>query len=657
MLRLNRDRSSWLLALFLLLGVLAPSGSVLWFMNDAARSQAESARQRVTEAYREQLRLLRERVDEWWKARAAALDAAAPSGFPPAVRAASADSALLLDARGAAMYPSRPAGPAADPTLGRSDWDEARSLERAPRSLLAAAAEWERLAKAERDPNLAAQAAQAQIRCLVRAGRKDAAMAAIQPHFVGPLNIVMRAQGEPLLNLPNVLKTAARDPEGRLIAADEQLLALHLLPPGDPRFAGIAQRLAAALNDYDGPPMISAQRLFLMGEVRTLAPEAANFPAWPAELLAEQFLEAERAGPGALSLEASGLEGVWKLLSPNRRAMALYRSATVVSLMERALAEQNPSRSVRFTVAPPGAPSVAEAIPAGAMLPGWQISFALLDTRPQEEAARRRTTAYIWLACAVVAATALAGIFAGQFFRRQAQLNRLKTDLLAAVSHELKTPLASMRLLVETLLEDDRPDAGKTREYLQLIAGENLRLTRLVENFLTFSRIERNRQRFEFAETQPAAVVESALAAMRERLQAPGCHLEVEVSPDLPAVLADQDALTTVLLNLLDNACKYTPAEKRIRVRAYRQNGRLAFDVEDNGIGIAPREQKRIFRRFYQVDRRLARETGGCGLGLSIVEFIVRAHGGEVAVESRPGAGSTFHVWLPCRPLAKEAVA
>jgi signal transduction histidine kinase len=197
----------------------------------------------------------------------------------------------------------------------------------------------------------------------------------------------------------------------------------------------------------------------------------------------------------------------------------------------------------------------------------------------------------------------------------------------------------------------------KTREYLNLIAGENLRLTRLVENFLTFSRIERNRQRFELAETSPAAIVDSALAAMGERLQAPGCQLEVELSSGLPAVYADRDALTTVLLNLLDNACKYTPAEKRIRLRAYRQDGRVAFAVEDNGIGIAPRERKRIFRRFYQVDRRLARETGGCGLGLSIVEFIVRAHGGEVTVESRPGAGSTFRVWLPCRPAARETAA
>jgi signal transduction histidine kinase len=637
---LNRDRSSWLLALFLMLGVLAPSGSVLWFMNDAARSQAESARQRVAEAYRGQLGMLRERVDAWWRARTAALDgsAAGPSGFLAALKAAGADAVVLFDDRGSPAYPSLPLEPALGPAPESPNWREAESAERSQR--LAEAAEmWLGLAASERDPDRAALAAQGQIRCLVRAGQPDAAFTAIQQRFAG------------------ASMSRARDREGRLIGADEQLLALHLLPRADPRFTGLASGLAAILNAYRGPPMLSGQRLFLMEEMRGLAPEAASFPSYPAELLAEQFLEEERARPGDSALEPSGLRDVWKLTSPDRRVVALYRSATVASLTNQMLAGQSPPHSVRFTVVPPGAPGAGEAVAAGAMLPGWQISFALLDARPLEEAARRRTAAYVWLGCAVVAGLVMVGVFAGQYFRRQVRLNRLKSDLLATVSHELKTPLASVRLLVETLLEDEHPTAVKTREYLSLIAGENLRLIRLVENFLTFSRTERNRQRFEFAETSPAAVVDSALAALRERLQAPGCHLEVELSPDLPPVHADPDALTTVLLNLLDNACKYTPAEKRIRLRAYRQNGRVVFAVEDNGIGIATRDQKRIFRRFCQVDRRLAHETGGCGLGLSIVESIVRAHGGEVEVESRPGAGSVFRVWLPCRTAAKETVA
>ena len=635
MVGLRQDRSSWLLALFLLVAVLLPSGSVLWFMNEAARSQAESARQRVSEAYRGQLRLQRDRVDDAWTARSAALDGAV--GFLPALDASGADSVILLDPHGLPLYPSLPPTPPTDPALNQPGWQRALALEGSGQSLEAAGL-WEALVDAERDGALAARAAQSRIRSLMRAGRKEAALEAIQRYF-----------GSSSLS-------PAADLDGRLIAADEKLLALQLLPRGDRRFAAIAQRLATALNDYS-VQMPSAQRLFLMDQLLVLAPESANFSSRPAEHLAEQVLEAGLARAGGAGLEASGLPDLWKLTPPNRRAIALYRGRTVMAFLQRMLHEQAPAHGVQFAVTPPGAAVTGEAIAAGSMLPGWQISFTLLDQTALQEAARRRTAVYVWLGGAVIAAALMAGLFAAQFFRRQARVNRLKTDLLAAVSHELKTPLASMRLLLETLLEGERPDASTTREYLQLIAGENLRLARLVENFLTFSRIERNRQRFEFTQTSAGAVVQAAMDAMRERLHAPDCQFAVEVSRDLPPVLADPDALTTVLLNLLDNAYKYTPAEKRIRVRAYQEDGRLVFDVEDNGIGIAPRDQRRIFRRFYQVDRRLARETGGCGLGLSIVEFIVRAHGGEVKVDSRPGAGSTFHVRLPLRPRARGAAA
>jgi two-component system, OmpR family, phosphate regulon sensor histidine kinase PhoR len=122
--------------------------------------------------------------------------------------------------------------------------------------------------------------------------------------------------------------------------------------------------------------------------------------------------------------------------------------------------------------------------------------------------------------------------------------------------------------------------------------------------------------------------------------------LTVEVTPDLPAIHADESALVTALVNLLDNAYKYTPEEKRIALRAFAANGGVCFEVRDNGIGIAPREMKKIFLKFYQADRRLARSGGGCGLGLSIVRFLVEAHGGSVRVASEPGKGSTFTVAL-----------
>jgi len=133
---------------------------------------------------------------------------------------------------------------------------------------------------------------------------------------------------------------------------------------------------------------------------------------------------------------------------------------------------------------------------------------------------------------------------------------------------------------------------------------------------------------------------------MRERLPAVGT-IEIDVAPGLPMIRADDGALVTAILNLLDNAYKYTPGEKQIRMRVARDGTHVLFMVEDNGIGIPVAEQKRIFRRFYRTDRRLSRETSGVGLGLSIVQDIVVAHGGEVRVASHSGKGSTFTMRLP----------
>ncbi len=185
------------------------------------------------------------------------------------------------------------------------------------------------------------------------------------------------------------------------------------------------------------------------------------------------------------------------------------------------------------------------------------------------------------------------------------------------------------------------------REYLQLIAQENLRLSRLIDNFLTFSRMERNKYAFGFKEVPATEIVEGAVAAVRERFNAPGCQFETQIAPDLPCVVADADAMVTALVNLLDNAYKYSGDEKQITLSAGAENGSVCFAVKDNGIGLSPRDTKRIFKRFFQVDQRLSRSGGGCGLGLSIVKFIVTAHHGSVRVESQPGRGSTFIISLP----------
>jgi signal transduction histidine kinase len=164
--------------------------------------------------------------------------------------------------------------------------------------------------------------------------------------------------------------------------------------------------------------------------------------------------------------------------------------------------------------------------------------------------------------------------------------------------------------------------------------------------------MERNRGRFAMARVQPEAVARTAVDSVGDRFA-----VDMQIQPGLPPLYADEDALVTVLLNLLDNACKYTGDDRRIELNVFLTAGRVCFAVKDNGVGIAERDQKKIFRRFYQVDRRLARQAGGVGLGLSIVEFIVKAHHGTVSVASRTGAGSTFTVSLPPSSSAVEAAA
>lgn len=632
----NLQQGTWLLLLFLVVGIVCPAACLVWFMNDAAESQSLAARQAVLEAYRGQLRLVRDRVDSFWQSEAQKLDTppgrSTPEDFARLIKSGAADSVIILRGDGSPLYPSPPPAPVSDPFLDRLDWRQAQALEER-HYWTAAIGAYSVIAKSDPDVSLAARAAQGQIRSLL-AMQRQAAVQAILEYF---------AAGK-LVN--------AVDLQGRMIAADENLLALHIMPPSDPRRSETLRRLVGWVNNYR-LPIPSAQRLFLMDELKAMGVKPETFPTYEAELLAARALETGeiRAGVG---LESTRLPGRWRLTAKDGRAVGLLEWATVLAAM---LAQMERSAGASFGFTLPGEKAVGESIAAGSMLPGWQIVLNLGRDHSMEEAARQRRARYLWIGYFVIAALCLTGLVMAQFFRRQLRLARLKTDLVAAVSHELKTPLASMRLLVDSLLEDQEFDRPKTREYLMLIAGENLRLTRLIENFLTFSRLERNRQHFEFVNLQPSTVVESAVAAVKERFEQPGCGLEVQVDPNLSDFHGDPDALVTVLINLLDNAYKYTRGDKAILLHAFRTEESIAFEVRDNGIGIASRDHKRIFQRFYQVDQRLARETGGCGLGLAIVASIVRAHGGTVSVQSQPGEGSVFTVLLPIQIPRQKAAA
>ncbi len=303
---------------------------------------------------------------------------------------------------------------------------------------------------------------------------------------------------------------------------------------------------------------------------------------------------------------------------------------------------------VAGTPQPDGEPFTTAALPA--YLPGWKVELCFKGGEVFERAARRQIAIYIWTGVLVIVLILVAGGFAVKVVSRQIRLNKMKNDFIATVSHELKTPLASIRVLVDTLLEGNVKDEAQAEEYLRLTSKENERLSRMIDNFLTFSRMERNKQAFTIVETKPAAIADDAVEAVKTKFAAQNCQPAVDVADNLPEIQADHDAMVTVLVNLLDNAYKYTGDQKQIALKVFAEGGCVCFAVSDNGIGLSRRHIRRIFDSFYQVDTSLARSAEGCGLGLSIVKFIVDAHKGKVTIESKQGKGSTFTVRIAVSP-------
>jgi len=242
---------------------------------------------------------------------------------------------------------------------------------------------------------------------------------------------------------------------------------------------------------------------------------------------------------------------------------------------------------------------------------------------------------------------------------REMNLARLKSDFVANVSHELRTPLALIRLYAETLELGRLTAKEKYQEYFRIIREESERLTALINNILDFSRIEAGRKEYEFKETDLAELVRSTLDSYRFQIEQNGFTFEENISVDIPPVTVDREAIARSLLNLVNNALKYSKDQKYIAVSLHRTNGQVNLEVRDHGIGIPPNEQEKIFEKFYRCGDPLVHNIkgSGLGLGLSLVRHIARAHGGDVLVESTPEKGSKFTIALPLDPALRSAEA
>lgn len=275
------------------------------------------------------------------------------------------------------------------------------------------------------------------------------------------------------------------------------------------------------------------------------------------------------------------------------------------------------------------------------------LSMGLLRDPKIDTIGVGRVRAYLVIGGIVLLLSIVSGIVTVMLMRRQSDAAQLKNDLVATVTHELKTPVASVRLLVDTLLDPNRVGMVDTKEYLELIGRENKRLGYLIDNFLSFSRMERNKSSFDRESIDPMAVAKESKEVFEERFSGRRFTLELRCMETVPPILGDREALTTVLGNLLENALKYGGRNAEITLTLSSGRSGAEFSVADRGIGISRSDQKRIFRKFYQGKRTLSAHAGGVGLGLSIVSFIVSKHGGEVSVSSELETGSCFTITIP----------
>ena len=231
--------------------------------------------------------------------------------------------------------------------------------------------------------------------------------------------------------------------------------------------------------------------------------------------------------------------------------------------------------------------------------------------------------------------------------KKEMELVRLKGDFVSNVSHELRTPLSLIRMFTETLSMKRVQTEEKKQEYYETILHETERLTRLINNILNFSRMEAGKKQYHFEPITLNDVVTGIMKTYTSHLEHEGFITSVQLTENLPVIYADREAIAEALINIFDNAVKYSTADKYVRIKTGQTDSMIYVEVEDHGIGIDKHHHKKIFETFYRVSTGLTNNIKGSGLGLALVSHIMDAHGGMIELESVPGKGSTFRLLFP----------
>jgi signal transduction histidine kinase len=449
----------------------------------------------------------------------------------------------------------------------------------------------------------------------------------------------------------------AASPSGRLYAPSLQRAALTEMNEIEMRAKRLVNEIRDRLLDYSDLNLPSSQRLYLWhrhrGQMRGM-PEMLFTAERLALTAADRFVKQDRMGEFQPTRSDANLLQVQTnvaslVLVFEKEALrrSLERTASAI-LAPHSLQAELLTAAQPVMEDPDGL--LAEArLAVGRALTGWQLvahdemGFALIDAQ-----VRRRTWQYSAIAVGGGLLLNVLAALAIRRFARTANLTQARQDFLSTLSHELRTPLTSIRMFVDTLAAGGLEDPARARTYLDFIRRENERLTRLAENFLTFTRLESQRMNFDLQEIQPEEVAESARVAVETRFAVEGTDFQVSVERKLPPILADHTLFTTAVVNLLENAFKYTPpTNKKILLSVARGHQTVRFTVADNGQGLTTEEMKFIGEKFYRPDKSARSGQPGFGLGLNIVSHIMRAHNGRLEIHTEPGVGSRFTLILP----------
>lgn len=287
----------------------------------------------------------------------------------------------------------------------------------------------------------------------------------------------------------------------------------------------------------------------------------------------------------------------------------------------------------------------------GSLFANWRVGIELRPDLWQSEF-QQQATFYLYTALILGAVILGISVLAAVEVHKQLRLQSHRLTALAVLAHELKTPIASSRVLLDTLEARDSPSPEFLKDYLGLLQDENERLGRTVQNLLTFARFEMGRTNAQMTQVDVNALIRELVQTSQSRSDPTTTAWHLNLEDPLPPIQADRTLLSLALTNLIDNALKYSQPPRVISLHSRPVPGGLEIEVGDNGPGISPDKQQRVFEAFQQADSDLSRNNEGCGLGLGIVRHVSRMHGGSIRLISQPGAGSRFIFFIPGKSSA-----